>query len=134
MSAPNPLPDFVYKIFANTSVYQGTPIPVPASWVFPQTDVDAKDGFVHMSTAQQLPGTLSRFFAGDSAVQLLKIDYKKLSGFKIVKWEKASNGDVFPHLYAKLEGEYVLDIKLVAKGDGWDYAMKELQQEGWLEE
>lgn len=130
-----PQPNFVYKILPNTPVYQGTPVPVPASWIFPQSEIDAQDGFIHMSTATQLPGTLSRFFGSDETVQLLKIDYKRLSSFKIVKWEKASNGDMFPHLFAQLEGEYVRELKVVVKGEGsWEATVETLTQDGFVEE
>lgn len=133
MSAPIPLPNHVYKIFPNTTVYQGTPIPVPSDWEFPQSEVDANDGFVHLSTLEQLPGTLSRFFGSESTVQLLKIDYKRLSSFKVVKWELASNGDTFPHLYAQLTGEFVRDLKLAAKGTSWESTAEDLIKQGWLE-
>ncbi|TDL27723.1 hypothetical protein BD410DRAFT_760858 [Rickenella mellea] len=133
MATPSVLPNYVYKILPNTSVYQGTPIPVPADWPFPQTEVDAKDGFVHMSTAAQLEGTLNRFFGTDQTVQLLKIDYARLSAFKIVKWEKASDGQLFPHLYATLDGEYVRDLNVVPKESGWGHAVKLLVEQGWIE-
>ena len=133
MSAPSPLPNYIYKIFPNTTVYQGTPIPVPSDWSFPQTEVDAKDGFVHLSTLRQLPGTLSRFFTADDTVQLLKVDFARLSAFKIVKWEQASNGDSFPHLYAELTGEFVRDLKVVKKNSSWESTVEELIKQGWLE-
>ncbi|KAI5116510.1 hypothetical protein M0805_001865 [Coniferiporia weirii] len=133
MSAPNPLPNYVYKILPNTSVYQGVPVPVPSDWEFPQTQVDLNDGFVHLSTLAQLPNTLSRFFGGDAMVQLLKVDYARMSAFKIVKWETASNGAAFPHLYARLTGEFVRDLKVVAKGDSWEETAKILEDKGWLE-
>jgi len=135
-AAPNQLPNYVYKILPNTSFFQGIPIPVPDSHEIKQTDVDARDGFVHMSTVAQLGGTLNRFFSSesDSIVQLLKVDYKRLSAFKVVKWERASNGESFPHLYATLVGEYVRDVKLVARGvHGWEDALGKLVEEGWLE-
>ncbi|KAH8112925.1 hypothetical protein DFH11DRAFT_391688 [Phellopilus nigrolimitatus] len=133
MSAPTPLPNYVYKILPNTSVYQGTPIPVPSDWEFPQTQIDLDDGFVHLSTHAQLAGTLSSFFDGDATVQLLKIDFKRASAFKVVKWEKASNGDVFPHLYARLTGDLVNELKIVAKGESWGQTTKTLEEKGWLE-
>lgn len=91
-------PRFVYKIFpspAANSFYQfaGPPGPVAASHVFVPTPADAKDGFVHLSTADQVQGTLDRFFRGDDEdqgarqVTVLKLDYGRLSGFKVVKWE-----------------------------------------------
>ena len=46
-----------------------------------------------MSTAAQLAGTLNRFFKDDPKVVLLKMDYSRLSGFKIVKWEPSGSGE-----------------------------------------
>jgi len=136
MTAPAQLPNYVYKILPNTYFFQGIPIPVPSSFEIKQTEIDAQDGFVHMSTVAQLGGTLNRFFSSqsDGVVQLLKVDYKRLSAFKVVKWEQASNGDSFPHLYATLVGEYVRDLKLVARGvHGWEDALGKLVENGWLE-
>ena len=126
--------NYVYKILPNTSPFQGIANPVPASEIIPRTQVDLDDGFIHLSTSTQLPNTLSRFFASDDTVQLLKIDYKRLSSFKTVKWEKASNGDTFPHLYGQLEGEFVRELKLVAKGGGWDDTCKALEEEHFIED
>ena len=134
MSAPSPLPNYVYKILPNTSVYQGIPIPVPSDWQFPQTESDAQDGFVHLSTLKQLPGTLGRFYGSDDTVQLIKVDYKRLSSFKKVKWEQASSGGVFPHLYGMLEGAYVTALKVVARGSGWEDTVTQLAESGWLED
>ncbi|KAN0062288.1 hypothetical protein ACQY0O_005469 [Thecaphora frezii] len=38
----------------------------PTRWL--GTQLDLKDGFIHLSTADQLPGTLQRFFAKSSGV------------------------------------------------------------------
>lgn len=98
--------------------------------------LNARDGFVHLSTLAQLGGTLNRFFSSDSdrIVQLLKVDYERMSGAKVVKWEEASNGDSFPHLYATLTGEFVRGVKLVSRGvHGWEDALGKLVEEGWLE-
>lgn len=46
-----------------------------------------------MSTAQQVPGVLNRFFANVPAVSILRIEYGKLSAFKRVRWDRASNGE-----------------------------------------
>jgi len=136
MSASASTLKYVYKILPNTAFYQGIPIPVPDSYEIKPTEVDARDGYVHMSTLTQLGDTLNRFFSSDEdkVVQLLKVDYKRLNAFKVVKWEKASNGDVFPHLYATLVGEYVRNLRLVARGkQGWQDTLGKLVEEGWLE-
>lgn len=46
-----------------------------------------------MSTAQQVPGVLNRYFGDVPAVSILRIENGKLSAFKRVRWEKASNGE-----------------------------------------
>lgn len=132
-AVPNPLPKHVYKIYPDTAVYQGTPIPIPSHWEFPQTQVDLDDGFIHLSTSAQLAGTLSRFFKGDERVQLLKIDFARLSAWKKVKWDLASNGEVFPHLYAQLTGEFVKEIKVVAQGGDWEKTVENLKEQRWVE-
>lgn len=54
--------------------------------------VDLHDGYVHLSTAAQVPGVLSRYFGDVPAVAIIRLDYGRLSAFKRVVWEKASDG------------------------------------------
>lgn len=93
-SASNP-PRYVYKILptGSNAVRYAFPIPIPASYIFPATELDAQDGFMHLSTHTQVPGTLERFFAGpeDSKVTLVRCDYQRLAGWKIIKWEPAGS-------------------------------------------
>lgn len=63
--------------------------------------VDVTDGFVHLSTAQQVAGTLERHFAAEDGLTLLACD-AELLGEKL-RWEPARNGALFPHLYRPLE-------------------------------
>lgn len=62
-----------------------------------------------------------------------RIDYKRLSSFKSVKWELANNGDSSPHLYAQLTGEFVRGLKLIGKGTSWESTIENLIKQGWLE-
>jgi uncharacterized protein (DUF952 family) len=55
--------------------------------------VDLNDGFIHMSTAKQVPGVLKRVFADVDSVAILRLEYGKLSAFKRVTWDNASNGE-----------------------------------------
>ena len=68
---------------------------------FAGVGIDLEDGFIHFSTAEQVPGTLARFFAGRDDLVLLAIDL--LAVGNELKWEPASTGEVFPHLYGTLE-------------------------------
>ena len=75
-----------------------------ASWgsaqsegVFQGLENDIDDGFIHFSTAAQLPETASRHFAGQKDLVVVAIDAQILGG--ALKWEPARSGDLFPHLY-----------------------------------
>lgn len=62
--------------------------------------LDIADGYVHLSTRAQLPGTASRHFAGKGRIRLLKFDSAALPP---LRWEPSRGGDLFPHLYVPLE-------------------------------
>jgi uncharacterized protein (DUF952 family) len=61
---------------------------------------DARDGFIHFSTAAQLAGTLSKHFAGRRELLLVAVDPDALGSS--LKWEPSRGGELFPHLYATL--------------------------------
>jgi uncharacterized protein (DUF952 family) len=62
---------------------------------------DLRDGFIHLSTADQVPGTLAAHFAGQDDLVLLALDGERL-GLGL-KWEASRGGALFPHLYAPLD-------------------------------
>ena len=62
--------------------------------------VDLADGYVHLSTEAQLPGTLAKHFAGAQNLQLLACDPAAL--LPDLRWEPSRGGAMFPHLYRKL--------------------------------
>lgn len=69
--------------------------------------VDLKDGYIHFSTLDQLEGTLAKHFEGEGELYLLSVDETKLDN---LKWEKSRGGALFPHLYAPLLRENVVDV------------------------
>jgi|SRR5688572_7150908 uncharacterized protein (DUF952 family) len=62
---------------------------------------DLRDGFVHLSAAHQLEGTLAKHFAGQDGLVLLALDPSRLGA--ALKWEASRGGELFPHLYAPLD-------------------------------
>lgn len=67
---------------------------------FAGAPVDLADGYIHMSTAAQLQGTLNKHFAGQSGLMIAEVD---LSGFgDTLRWEVSRGGELFPHLYDTL--------------------------------
>ncbi|PSR97660.1 hypothetical protein BD289DRAFT_450787 [Coniella lustricola] len=97
MPAPSVLPEFVYKI-----VDSAPPSPLPR--VFPPSDLDKQDGFIHLSTGRQVPITAGLFFASHTTLWLIKIRLAALTAEpatgNMVKWDDPPNdNDGCPHLY-----------------------------------
>ncbi|KAK4047213.1 hypothetical protein OIO90_006276 [Microbotryomycetes sp. JL221] len=131
-TSPTTAPRFIYKVFPHATVNQFFffPSPIPASHEFKPTESDAKDGFVHLCTRDQLGDVVNKWFNDIGKVTVLKVDYGRLNGFKIVKWEQG-----FPHLYGFLEGEYIDSFQDLEKsGEArWDKAVEQQDKDGWLE-
>jgi len=68
--------------------------------LFRGAPVDAQDGFIHFSTAEQLAETAAKHFAGMSGLMLVAVDAGALGAE--LKWEPSRGGALFPHLYASL--------------------------------
>jgi uncharacterized protein (DUF952 family) len=62
---------------------------------------DVRDGYVHLSTAPQVAGTLLRHFSGEESLWLLEVEQAIVG--PDLRWETARDGDKFPHLYRALE-------------------------------
>ncbi len=68
---------------------------------------DRADGFLHFSTAAQLPETLKRYYAGQSDLVLVAVETDALGA--ALKWEHSpSRAADFPHLYAPLPRDAVV--------------------------
>ena len=65
---------------------------------FSGSPVDLKDGFIHFSTAAQVPETAARHFAGATDLVLIAVSATGLD----LRWEPSRGGDLFPHLYEDL--------------------------------
>ena len=121
-------PSFVYKLVPSSS-----PPPEPLPEALPVSDLDARSGFIHLSTAIQIPGTLKHFFNEDTHVYILKIPYDAIDTY--IKWE-TPNADVcgerggvglFPHLYngLRLGSLEIESFELWERTQsGWDEALK----------
>lgn len=81
------------------------------------TPVDIADGYIHFSTAAQLPETLDKHYRGATGLVLATID-PDLIGTDLV-WEPSRGGQLFPHLYAPLPMAAVIaERDLAARPDG----------------
>jgi uncharacterized protein (DUF952 family) len=64
------------------------------------TEDDRRDGFVHFSTAQQLPESARRHRAGQAGLVLIAVEAERLGDR--LRWEPSRGGVLFPHLYGPL--------------------------------
>ncbi|WP_292228471.1 DUF952 domain-containing protein [Brevundimonas sp.] len=62
--------------------------------------VDLADGYIHMSTEDQLAETLRKHYAGQTDLLMLSVDLTQFSDDLV--WEPSRGGALFPHLYAPL--------------------------------
>jgi uncharacterized protein (DUF952 family) len=67
------------------------------------------EGFIHCSYLNQIPGVLKRYFSNAKKVLILTIDTEKLRS-KLVA-EKSTNGEVFPHLYGRLNHDAMVNVE-----------------------
>lgn len=71
-----------------------------AAGAYAGSAVDRADGYIHMSTADQLAETARRHYAGQDDLVLVEVDLAPLG--EALKWEASRGGDLFPHLFAPL--------------------------------
>ena len=62
--------------------------------------IDLDDGYVHLSTGQQVAETCAKYFAGVEGLHLLALDSDQLGAD--LRWEPSRGGALFPHLYRAL--------------------------------
>ncbi|CEJ55887.1 hypothetical protein PMG11_02117 [Penicillium brasilianum] len=119
-------PRYIYKIIPSTA-----PVREPLPDRLPVSELDQNSGFIHLSTASQVPNTLKLFFSEEPLVYILRIHYADV--IQDIRWE-SPDGKVrsprpreglFPHLYngLKLGRDEVESIAIWQNDGGWDKAL-----------
>lgn len=62
---------------------------------------DLRDGFIHLSTREQLAGTAAKHFRHQPDLVLIALDAGRLG--LALRWEPSRGGALFPHLYGRLD-------------------------------
>lgn len=78
------------------------------------------EGFIHLSTRQQLLGTLERFFGHTQTMLIVEVSSALLESE--LRYEP-SDGALFPHLYGPLNPEAVLTLHTVTRGADGNYKL-----------
>jgi uncharacterized protein (DUF952 family) len=86
----------IYKILARAEWSAAE-----AAGRFEGSSVDRQDGYIHFSTAAQAAETARRHFAGQADLVVLEVEADDLG--PALRWEPSRGGDLFPHLYGRLD-------------------------------
>ncbi|KAB8235057.1 hypothetical protein ETB97_002718 [Aspergillus alliaceus] len=126
-------PLYIYKLVPSSA-----PVREPLPERLPVSELDQKSGFIHLSTAFQVPNTLKFFFKDEPLVYVLRIPFKRVA--ENLQWENPEGTvcgprpkeGLFPHLYndLKLGKEEVESIAIWVNDNGWDNALS--QATPWL--
>jgi uncharacterized protein (DUF952 family) len=84
--------------------------------LFPSPD-DIRDGFIHLSSRDQVRGTLSRHYSGEGNLVLLSVATARLAAGTLC-WEKSRGGQEYPHLYGALPTSAVTEAIEIAERAG----------------
>ncbi len=71
--------------------------------------LDLKDGFIHLSTVDQMRETARLHFAGQENLVLVAVAESSVAD--ALKWEASRGGKLFPHVFTALDPKTVLWVK-----------------------
>ncbi len=97
----------IYKV-EKASVWQEA----VAAGVYHGSALDLKDGFIHLSTAEQLRETARLHFAGQ--VDLILAAIPEIAVAAHLKWEASRGGQLFPHVFSTLNPQDAIWVKPLA--------------------
>lgn len=94
---------------------------VMADGVFTGDPHDVADGFIHLSAADQVEGTLLKHYNEHARLLLVAIDLEALGD--TVKWETSRGGALFPHVYGDIPASAVRGLRHVGRNDEGDWVL-----------
>jgi uncharacterized protein (DUF952 family) len=100
----------VYKVLRNADLAEAK-----AKGQFDGSADDARDGFIHLSSGDQLERTLAKYFPGQKDLVLIAVASERLG--ELLQWEPSRGGALFPHLYGPLDLDALLWEEPLQLGD-----------------
>ncbi|WP_203291807.1 DUF952 domain-containing protein [Maricaulis parjimensis] len=82
---------------------------------------DVADGFIHLSAADQVEGTLVKHYNDHARLLLVEIDLEALGD--TVKWEVSRGGALFPHVYGDIPSSAVRGMRHVRRNEDGDWIL-----------
>ena len=83
--------------------------------IFRGFGIDLEDGFIHLSTGDQVKQTVRRYFSGRADLMLVSIDGSGLG--ETLRWEPSRGGVLFPHVYGAIAMSAVLQAEPLKLGE-----------------
>ncbi len=104
-------------------------IATPREWkearrtgLLPLRDIDAQDGFLHLSSIDQVLGTANRHFDNENALLVLCAQTSSLG--EALRWERSRGGELFPHLYGPFDAALVCEVRSLCRDPSGDFAFE----------
>lgn len=105
---------FLYKVASSEDWQQ-----VLSDGTFRGFGIDLEDGFIHLSTGDQIKETVRRYFAGRADLMLIVIDGGGLG--QTLRWEPSRGGDLFPHVYGTIPMSAVQQAEPLPLGENGEH-------------
>ena len=92
---------FVYRVF-NEKEFMN----FKKTKKFEGNELDIVSGFIHLSTYEQIKGTIKKYFLENDNILISKLRVSDLQAS--LKWEKNRDSEIFPHFYGTLKFKFIL--------------------------
>ena len=69
---------------------------------------DLRDGFIHLSSPDQVAATRAKYFGGETGVVCITLDAEAFG--EALRWEASRGGALFPHLYRALDRDEIVAV------------------------
>ena len=79
-----------------------------ANGTFAGSFADLRDGFIHLSTNEQVDRTFAKHFSDAVNVMLITLDSDHFDA--ALRWEASRGGALFPHLYRALDRSDIVKV------------------------
>ena len=79
-----------------------------AKGAYEGSEVDMRDGFIHLSATHQVRETAQKHFSGKAELLLVSVREESLG--QSLKWEVSRGGELFPHVYGPLPFAAVIEV------------------------
>ncbi|MEM9645958.1 MAG: DUF952 domain-containing protein [Planctomycetota bacterium] len=89
------------------------------SGAFDGYGIDLTDGFIHLSTREQVAETAALHFAGQPGLLLISVDADALGDQ--LKWEPSRGGVLFPHVHGQIPMSAVRGVEPLPVGPDGDH-------------